>query len=46
MSQNGWIVVAVVAVVVVGLLVWQPWKKKDMVKKTHVPAIVEMVKAA
>ena len=46
MSQTGRIVVTVVAVVVIGLVILQPWKKKDVVKKSHVPAIVEMVKVA
>lgn len=42
MTSNQWLIAGVVAVVVVVLIAWQPWKKKD-VKKTHVPAIERVV---
>ncbi len=34
----------IAAVLVVVLLVWQPWKKKA-VQKSHIPAIVQVVTA-
>lgn len=46
MSQNQWLMIGAAVIIVVCLLVWKPWVKKPEVKKSHIPAIVQMVQTA